>query len=292
MQVKLHHKAHPPVNYLGGTDYRLQLVVAERLGLGHLYPRRQPLLHFPQGFIGQQLPAIHPQNHVGADVLNGLECGDGPPESRPILGVLDAHFRIFPRRPYHLGAQQRRRQLQHFPRNRPALMQFPHQIGLRNPYLVKGHLALLILGQGRQRRMGHPGTGGVHQQQGQAGIVGSSRSRAADHQTLAGGVKIVHKVFAAAQYEIPAVNGSRSLHRFGQIAGVGFGKSPGQNQFPPTDRRQQPPPLFRRPVPRQGQGRHGGGMERRRGNRPPHFLQDDAQVGQGQPLAAVLLRQG
>ena len=291
MQVKLHHKPHPPVYHLRRPHHRLQLVVAERLGLRHLHAGRQPLIHFPQRFISQQLPPVHPQNHIGADMLNRLKRRNRPPESRPILGILNPHLRILPRRPHHLRAQQSRRQIQHLPRRRPALMQFPHQVSPRYPYPVKINLALLILGQGSQRRLRHPRAVRIHHQQRQPGVILRSRRRAAHHQTLIGGVKVVHKVFNTVQYQILPVLRRRRLRRFRQIARIRLRKRPSQNPFPPAHRRQQLPLLLLRPVPRNGNRRHRARVQRRRRNGTPHFLQNDAQISQRQTLPAILLRQ-
>ena len=69
-------------------------------------------------------------------------------------------------------------------------------------------------------------------------------------------------------------------------------EGPGEQQVAATDLGQQLPPLFFSSFPGDGQGRHRGGMKRHRGDGSTNLLQNEAQVGKGQPLPAVLFRQG
>ena len=47
----------------------------------HLHSSGQPLVHFPQGLVGQELSSVHPDDHVGTNVRDGLERSMGRPKA-------------------------------------------------------------------------------------------------------------------------------------------------------------------------------------------------------------------
>ena len=171
MQVELHHESDTAVDHLRGTHHRLAFLVAERLGLGHLHRIREALVHLPEGFVGQHLAAIDVKNHVGQRVLHRLKRADGPPEGHPVLGVFDGHLGVFPGCADHLAAKQRSGPVQHLFNDGPTLVHLTHQGRPLDTDILEVHAALLVLGQGCQRRLGNAGAVGVHQEQGDS-LVG------------------------------------------------------------------------------------------------------------------------
>ena len=147
------------------AHHRLALLVGEGLGLRHFHPGRQALVHLPQGLVSQKLRAVGKEQHIGAHMLDGLEGADGTAEGHPVLGVIYRHLSVFAGCAYHLATEKSSGALQHPLDDRPAVMQFAHQVGAGYFHAVEGDPALLVLGDGNQRRLRYAGPVGVDQEQ-------------------------------------------------------------------------------------------------------------------------------
>ena len=120
----------------------LALVVGERLGLGDLHAVGQAGVQFPQGFVRKQLGTVHRDDHVGAEVLDGLEAGEWAAKGDAVLGVLVGHLGVLAGRADDLGTQQGSAGVQHFIGSRPALVDFADDVAEGDAHTVQGDLAL------------------------------------------------------------------------------------------------------------------------------------------------------
>ena len=291
MQVKLHHKPNAAVYLLGGTHRSLALVIGESFRLGHFHPVGQPGVPLPQGLVSEQLRPVHPHNHIGAQVLNGLEPGNGPAKGDAVLGVFNGHFRVLARRPDNLRAEQGRAGVQHLQSRRPPPIDFADDIAQRRSHPVHSHLALRILGQRGQPRLGNAGRRRRHDDQGNARVIAGRRRRAHRHHHQLGGREIVHKVLDAGDDQAVAVHFAPALDGVRPQAGILLLRRPGHNQIAPRHPGQNGLFLPSGAMTGHRQRGRGAAVEGNGRDGPPAFLQNQAQVGNRQPAAAISFRQ-
>ena len=219
----------------GGGDPLVGLA-ANGLGL-----RRHHLVGFAGVDEGGRLVGAEPGGvgvcqHVGGVVLDRLEAADGPAELDPVLGVLDGVFQGGLGPAGHLGAHRDGAQGHDLPHRRPGLVQRAHQVLTRDQHLVEDDLALLVVGDGDQRRAGDSVAAGVDEKEGQAvaGVV-VVVAGAGYHQVVVGGGGVLDEHLGAVEHPALAARHAPHLDAPRVVGAAGLGEAQAEPQVAAED---------------------------------------------------------
>ena len=240
----------------------------------------------PEPVVGRRAGRLGLGEHVRAQVLDGLERADRPPE-------LDPHPRVAGRHLHHprstsglLGGQQDGGGIEDAAEYSPAVALVADQPGWRAREIQVRLLAGLV--QGRHGHPRHPRRGSVHREQADA----SRRARA--DQDEVGDVAVRHVPLAAVQHPPPGpAPAGPGLHT--RLVPAPRLLQQGQRADPLAggQARQQvlPGRLVRAAQQGLGGQRHARQVGRAQ-QRPAHLLEDDAELEVAEPGSLILLGHG